>query len=77
MPASGDSEFDNMVSDVFRKAGWRVRLTPSAGDTKADLIVQAPGIRYVVEVKSAAEGRGDRFLSGLRDVRAPLVSGRV
>lgn len=44
------------------KAGWRVRLHPAAGDMQADLVVKSGEKQYVIEVKSASEGRGDRLI---------------
>jgi hypothetical protein len=55
-------EFEKILADIFRKAGWRVRLHPSAGDMKADLIVEADEKKYVVELKSSSEGRRDRLI---------------
>lgn len=54
--------FETIAADVFRKAGWRIRHAPSAGDLRADLLVEDGSKKYVVEVKSASEGRGDRLI---------------
>ena len=54
--------FENIVAEVFRKAGWRVRRHPAAGDLGADLVVDQGARKYIVQVKSAAEGRRDRLI---------------
>ncbi len=56
------AEFANIVAEVFRKANWRVRSEPATGDMRADLVVEHGSQQYVVEVKSAAEGRRDRLV---------------
>jgi Holliday junction resolvase len=56
------AEFENIVAEVFRKAGWRVRRQPLAGDMRPDLLVENNSIKYLVEVKSASEGRQDRLI---------------
>ena len=55
-------EFEKILADIFRKAGWRVRVHPSAGDTQADLVVEGDNKKYVVELKSSSEGRRDRLI---------------
>ena len=62
MPVVNGVEFERILADLFRKGGWRVRRHPSAGDMKADLVVDAGEWKYVVEVKAAAEGRRDRLI---------------
>ncbi|MEX2264437.1 MAG: restriction endonuclease [Bryobacteraceae bacterium] len=56
------AEFESIVAEAFRKAGWRVRRHPEAGDMHADLVVDNGAMKYVVEVKSASEGRRDRLI---------------
>jgi Holliday junction resolvase len=60
--AQAGADFENIVAEAFRKAGWRVRRHPAAGDMRADLVVDDGARKYVVEVKSAAEGRRDRLI---------------
>lgn len=60
VPSGG--EFETIAADVFRKAGWRIRRSPPAGDLHVDLLVENGSKKYVVEVKSASEGRGDRLI---------------
>lgn len=60
--AQAGADFENIVAKAFRKAGWRVRRHPAAGDMRADLVVDDGARKYVVEVKSAAEGRRDRLI---------------
>jgi len=44
---------------LFRRAGWEGQAPAAAGDLHADLFVQRGAHSYVVEVKSAPEGRRD------------------
>lgn len=60
--ASRDEALEQRVADLFRRAGWKVRRPPSAGNLRADLLAQRGEHSYVVEVKSAPEGRRDRLL---------------
>lgn len=54
--------FESIVADAFHEDGWRVRPQPIAGDLRADLVVSKGRRKYVVEVKSTAEGRRDRLV---------------
>jgi hypothetical protein len=62
LSASRGKVLEQHVADLFRRAGWKVRRQPSAGDLRADLLAQRGKHSYVVEVKSASEGRRDRLL---------------
>jgi hypothetical protein len=57
-----EREFENILGKVFRKAGWRVRRHPAAGDMRAGLVVEAGEKKYVAEVKGLSEGRSDRLI---------------
>ena len=57
-----ESDFENLVAEVFRSAGWWVSHQPLIADMRPDMIVDHRGKRYVVEVKYAAEGRRDRLI---------------
>jgi hypothetical protein len=52
---------ESCLAALFKKAGWRVRSHPNA-EPGADLVARRKGIEYAVEIKSAAEGRGDRLV---------------
>jgi Holliday junction resolvase len=56
------AEFESIIAEAFRKAGWRVRRHPAVGDMRADLVVDDGVRKYIVEVKSASEGRRDRLI---------------
>ncbi|MCI0419748.1 MAG: restriction endonuclease, partial [Acidobacteria bacterium] len=55
-------EFEYLLAEVFRRAGWHVVHQPSLADRRADLVVDAGDKKYVVELKSSAEGRRDRLI---------------
>ena len=50
------------VAKLFKNAGWRVVRKPAGGAHRPDLLVSRHGVSYAVEVKSGAEGRGDRLI---------------
>jgi hypothetical protein len=56
-----ESEFESLLVDLFRRAGWSVREQPPP-DGGGDLIVESGGKKYVVELKRSAEGRRDRLV---------------
>lgn len=56
------TEFADILADVFRKAGWRVRREPVAGQLRADLLAESESKKYAVELKVGSEGRSDRLL---------------
>ena len=64
--ASSDRHFgvalERIVGNLFRKAGWKVRIQAPVGDIQADILADAGGRQYLVEVKSLSEGRGDRLI---------------
>ena len=62
MSASRGEALEQRVADLFRRAGWKVRRLPSAGNLRAHLLARRGNHSYVVEVKSAPEGRRDRLL---------------
>src|SRR5450759_986560 len=62
MSASRGEALEQRVADLFRRAGWKVRRLPSAGNLRADLLARRGNHSYLVEVKSAPEGRRDRLL---------------
>jgi hypothetical protein len=59
-----EAEFEQLLAGIFRRAGWRVVRQPrqQPGDMRPDLVVDAGNKKYVVELKSSAEGRGDRLV---------------
>src|SRR5260370_10783435 len=58
---AGD-EFERILAEVLRKAGWRVHRHPAIGDMRADIIAESDGRKYIVEVKALSEGRRDRLI---------------
>jgi len=52
---------ESHLAALFERAGWHVRLQPR-DVPGADLLVRRKGIKYAVEIKSAAEDRTDRLV---------------
>ena len=59
-PRSKEAEFESLVADLFRRAGWRVLRRPQVQG--ADLIINSGDRRYVIELKRSSEGRRDRLI---------------
>jgi hypothetical protein len=61
-------EFERLLAGIFRRAGWCVvrQPKPLSGGMRPDFLVDAGDKKYVVELKSSAEGRRDRLF--------PLIS---
>lgn len=56
-----EREFEALLVDLFRRAGWSVpEQQPTDG--QADVIVESGGKKYVIELKRSAEGRRDRLV---------------
>lgn len=53
---------DQLVTDAFRRASWRVQRPRSAGKLRRDLTVEGGGSKYLVEIKRSSEGRRDRVI---------------
>ena len=56
-----EKEFEALLLDTFRRAGWSIYEKPPA-DGQADVVVESGGKKYVIEVKRSAEGRRDRLV---------------
>lgn len=59
-PGQPGREFESLVVELFRRAGWRVEEQPDGG--QADLLVESGGRKYVIQVKRSAENRPDRLI---------------
>ena len=76
---------ESILAELFTQAGWRVRRhSDRQGPSRPDMVVDRGAASYAVEVKTAAEGRGDRLIplwsqaclqaaSSARDRYAPLA----
>jgi hypothetical protein len=60
------AEFERLLAEIFRQAGWRVDRHPKAADNHLDMVAQHGGKKYVFELKVSSEGRKDRAI--------PLIS---
>ena len=60
------SEFEHLLTEIFRRAGWRVDRQPKVADSPPDLVVEHGGKKYLIELKVTSEGRKDRAV--------PLIS---
>ncbi len=56
------AQFERILVNVFKKAGWRVQRALHVGDMQADLVVDAGTKKYVIELKVTSEGRRDRLI---------------
>jgi len=85
--ARSGHESADLVANLFRQHGWRVKKEHSLADKRVDLVASRGGKRYIVECKVASEGRPDRlvpllsqailqsrvYAQGLREPAAPLA----
>ena len=60
--ARSEREFENLVANIFRQDGWRVKKESSRADKGADIVVARGDQRYIIECKVASEGRPDRLV---------------
>lgn len=65
-PHSADApsgrEFQDLLVQLFRQHGWRVKREPPSADWRADLEVVKGDQHFIVECKAASEGRPDRMV---------------
>ena len=63
-PGRREAEFEYLLADLFRRAGWHVVRQPEgkSADMRPDLVVDAGDKKYVIELKRSAEGRRDRLI---------------
>ncbi len=61
-PQLKEAEFESLLADVFRRAGWKVIRQPPGPDRGIDLIVDSGEKKYVIELKRSSEGRSDRLV---------------
>ncbi len=58
-----ESKAEQLLAQVFQKAGWRVLRQPSRRQgSHPDLVVRRQAASYAVELKVGAEGRSDRLI---------------
>ena len=53
---------EELVLNLFKAHGWKINALPGGARRGPDLIVQRGAQRFVVEIKSLAEGRADRAI---------------
>jgi len=56
-----EKEFEALLVDVFRRAGWSIHESLPA-DSQDYVVVESKGQKYVIQVKQSAEGRRDRLV---------------
>lgn len=61
-PNQSNATAEERLVVLFRADGWKVEVEPSEGPFRPDFLVSKGALGYVVELKSAAEGRPDRVL---------------
>lgn len=57
-----EQEYLAQLAEIFQQNGWRVKAKPRFEEREADLVISRRGLRYVVELKVASEGRRDRLI---------------
>lgn len=57
-----EREFEELVANLFREHGWRVKKEHSIAGKDIDLVVARGNDRYIIELKAASEGRPDRLV---------------
>lgn len=57
-----ENEYLTMLTELFRRSGWKAKREPSIGDKVADLLISRGNLRYIVELKVSSEGRRDRLV---------------
>jgi hypothetical protein len=55
-------DFEHILAETIRKAGWRVPRSRRLADAEPDLIAVAAERRYAIEIKASSEGRRDRLI---------------
>lgn len=55
-------QFEQLLAEAFRRAGWNVVREPAGLNREIDLLVRHGAFCYAVELKSAPEGRRDRLI---------------
>lgn len=60
------SQFEHLLAEMFRRAGWRVRREPKIGGVRPELLVEQGSRKYLIALKVSSEGRRDRAI--------PLIS---
>ncbi len=70
-----EREYHDLLADLLRQNGWRVKDRARFGHREADLLVSRKNFRYVVELKVASEGRRDRLVPLL--AQAILQAGAI
>ena len=56
-----EKEFETLLLDLFRRAGWSIYDKPPA-DGQGNVVVNSGGKKYVIQVQRSAEGRRDRLV---------------
>jgi hypothetical protein len=57
-----EAEFESLIADLFRRAGWKLLQQAPSHDRRADLVVDSGDRKYVIELKRSSEGRRDRLI---------------
>ena len=57
-----ESEYEDLLADLFRRHGWRVKKQAVSANKGVDLLVAHGDQRYILECKVASEGRPDRLV---------------
>lgn len=47
----GGTQFEHFLANIYRKQGYKVKVTPPSGDYGADLVIEKNNVRIVVQAK--------------------------
>jgi len=53
-------EFEKLIGDLYKKAGYKVTVTKKSGDQGADLIVEKDGVSTAIQTKKYAGSVGNK-----------------
>jgi hypothetical protein len=56
------ADFERLLAAAVRAAGWRLLLPRQPRGSQPDLLIEAEGRRFLVQLKVASEGRRDRLM---------------
>jgi hypothetical protein len=59
---SNPDRFLHLLWEAFQQSGWNAMVHPQIGNSRADLVVERGGLRYIIELKWVSVGKRARLL---------------